>query len=233
MTVTEVISPETETTRNCRECGSEFDLPPFKIAAQFVFVCPKCSERHAEADQAELAKTCTARRLEAWAQICPPAFLDTESHKLPNPTKLEKALQWRFGARGLLLHGTTGKGKSRIAWQVLKREFLAGRSVASLDCGFGYDYASKFSIGAGEVQRYIAHKTSVDILLLDDVFKVKLTDSTEQALFAIVNRRTEYKLPIICTTNDTGDTLTARMSEDRGAALIRRLKEFSDVVTFG
>lgn len=219
-------------TRICRECGKEFELPPFKVAAQFVHVCPECSERHAEADQRTVSERASHYRTLLWNQICPLIFQITEPARLPQPTKLEKAMQWQYGPKGLILHGASGKGKSRIAWEVLKREFLSGRSIAVLDSVFSYDYSSKFASSPADASRWIEHKTAVDLLLLDDVLKAKLTDSVEQALFAIVNSRTECGLPIITTTNDTGDTLTERMSPDRGPALLRRLREFSTSISF-
>jgi DNA replication protein DnaC len=142
------------------------------------------------------------------------------------------ALRWSYGRQGLLLYGASGRGKSRIAWAILKREFMAGKSVEVLDCTFGFQYSSKFAVSAGDASRWVGGLMTVDLLLLDDVLKVKLTDSVEQALFAIVNSRTERGLPIIVTTNDTGESLAARMSDDRGPALLRRLREFSTTISF-
>jgi hypothetical protein len=218
--------------RECRECQQPFELPPFRLAAELVFVCPDCSERHALNEQAEVVARSGIYRDEAWKQFCPPLFMNTRPDLLPNPTKLEKALQWQFGPRGLIFHGDSGKGKSRIAWQLLKREFMAGRSIAVLDPTMGFDYSKKFGVSPAEASKWVEHKMNVDLLLLDDVLKVKLTDSVEQALFAIVNYRTERGLPILFTTNDTGETLKSRMSEDRGPALLRRLKEFSTPIAF-
>lgn len=130
------------------------------------------------------------------------------------------------------MHGQSGRGKSRCAWELLKREYLTGRSVAVLDCSFGFDYGAKFSISVADAVRWMDQKTRVDLLLMDDTLKVKLTDSVEAALFMLVNYRTENQLPIILTTNDTGETLQSRMSDDRGAALLRRLREFSTAISF-
>jgi len=231
-TLSQVLEPTKETVRDCRECGQPFELPPFKLAVRFVHVCPACSEKHAEADQQAAKERSGLYREEGWKRICPPMFLDTDPSRLPSPSKLDLALKWEYGPRGLTLHGSSGKGKSRIAWEIMKREHRNRRSVAALDGGFAYDYASKFAVSPAEAARYVEHKMLVDLLLLDDVLKAKLTDSVEQALFAIVNSRTERGLPFIVTTNDTGETLATRMSEDRGPALLRRLREFSQSIAF-
>lgn len=231
-TPAELLSPAPTATRTCRECQKPFDLPPFKLAAQLVHTCPECSERQAERDQHEALLRAANYRAEAWKRVCPVLFQDTDPSKLPSPHKLQVALQWQYGRRGLILHGVSGRGKSRIAWEILKREFMSGRSVAVMDCTSGYDYSAKFALSAAEAARWVEHRMTVDLLLFDDVLKVKLTDSVEQALFAIVNSRTERGLPILCTTNDTGETLAARMTEDRGPALLRRLREFSQSISF-
>src|SRR5262249_9172509 len=140
-------------------------------------------------------------RAERWRVICPPGFLDSDPGRLPQPEKLKDALEWRYGPQGLLLHGPTGSGKSRVAWLVLKREWEAGRTVASLDSLSGLTYASKYSESAQEVGRWIDRLCGIDLLLLDDVFKAKLTDSFEGSLFAVINRRTERKLPLLVTLN--------------------------------
>lgn len=224
-------NPRTQ-TRKCRECGNDFELPPYRFAAELVHVCPDCSERQAEIDQRETLQRAGCYREQSWKKFCPVLFQDTNPSSLPSPHKLQIAQQWQYGRRGLILHGASGRGKSRIAWEILKREFMAGRSVAVMDCSFGYAYAAKFATSAAEAANWVDHRMTVDLLLFDDVLKVKLTDSVEQALFAIVNSRTEHGLPIIVTTNDTGDSLASRMSDDRGPALLRRLREFSTSISF-
>jgi DNA replication protein DnaC len=132
----------------------------------------------------------------------------------------------------LILHGDTGAGKSRCLYVLLKREFSAGHSVRVLSHDCGIEYAARYNEGPDVVRRWQDSHCTADILALDDVFKARLTDSLEQALFTMVSQRTERGLPVIVTCQDVGDTLLERMSADRGPALIRRLREFCDVVGF-
>ena len=67
---------------------------------------------------------------------------------------------------------------------------------------------------------------------MDDIFKVKLTDSFENAIFTIIDQRINNLRPIIATMNDVGATLAARMSPDRGGPIVRRLREACQIVVF-
>lgn len=209
----------------CRECGKDFVLQ-FPALATLVQVCPECSEWHALEDQRRAVLASKNLRTERWKQICPTEFMQTVPQRLPHPHLLQRLLAWQYGPIGLLLHGPTGGGKSRCAWLLLKREFESGRTVAALDSSAGLTYAAKYADSASEVERWASRLSSVELLLLDDAWKAKFTDSFEGALFSVINRRTEARLPLVLTCNDTGASLRARMSQDRGDALVRRLREF-------
>lgn len=168
-----------------------------------------------------------------WEALCPPAYRDTEAHRLPMPSKLEVVMRWKYGPKGLTLIGATGKGKSRCAWKLLEREFSSGRSVECLDAKFAMQYSQKISISGAVTYEWLESKMNAGILLLDDVLKVRLDNTgCETALFAIIEERMANNLPIILTTQDTGETLKTRMSPDRGEAVVRRLRECCQTITF-
>lgn len=215
----------------CKGSCGKLVAVPFPSLAKFGAFCDECFDR----DNERIKNEAIANSIidaSGWERICPLGFQDTEPHRLPSPTKLQKVLTWRYGAKGLVLHGVTGLGKSRCLYELLKREFKAGRSVCVMDHSSGYQYAEAYDAGPDRVRRWIEHRTKVDILALDDLFKTKLTESFEQAVFTIAATRTERGLPILLTTQDVGKTLLERMSPDRGPALIRRIREFCDAVSF-
>ncbi|HWQ93382.1 MAG TPA: hypothetical protein VN673_17055 [Clostridia bacterium] len=227
MTICDLLTPTSQRVKTCRECGKRFELPEIIPAtvAQYVSVCPECSESAAAIEQDRIIRESVSIRLERWKQICPRAFLDTVRDKLPYPQMAWAATAWEYGPQGLLLHGKTGAGKSRVAWLVLKREWEAGRSLAHLNSSVGLTYAARYSADAQEVERWMQRLIRADLLLLDDIFKARLTDSLEAAIFTVILERTEAQRPILVTLNDTGETLLARLSPDRGEPLVRRLRE--------
>jgi len=211
----------------CEDCGKKFNS-----LERWAARCPSCKEQRidfARIRDAELAK----QNLEVgWLGLCPPLFLHTVSKLLPNQKAFNQALAWRYGQKGLILHGKTGTGKSRTAWEILRIQYFEGRKPSIVNSSSALQFASMFIHDSQQVAQWITSNCNAAILLMDDVFKVKLTEAFEAALFSIVDRRLEKELPIIATTNDIGETLSQRMSGDRAEPFIRRLRESCTAIQF-
>ena len=228
-TPAEILKPTTATEKPCRECGSLF-TPDF--LPHLVHVCQVCSERHSIEESRRMARESEQRVQRNWETVCPAQYRETDTKRLPHQAAFQRVMRWQLGPRGLLLNGPTGAGKSRCAWVMLKREYENRHRVLAMDHSIGFRYAERFANSAAEAASWIDRLASVEILFLDDIFKAKMTDSLEQCLFTVIATRCEEKRPTICTMNDTSDSLKARLSPDRGAALIRRLVESSEHVSF-
>ena len=201
----------------CPRCG--------RSTAVFRALCAACGAA-AEAERRMVGQL-------AFRALCPAEMRDTDFDRLPDKASAEKALAHDFSTgRSLLLRGGTGRGKTRVAWLLVRRAFEAGQTVRVLSTASGYDYAAQFAGGSDEVGRWVGHHLGCDLLLLDDVFKCKLTDSFESLLFALVDKRCEQRRPLLVTTNDVGETMAGRMAADRGEPLVRRLRDYCDFVVF-
>jgi DNA replication protein DnaC len=134
----------------------------------------------------------------------------------------------------LYLKGKPGTGKTRASWWLIKREHFKGVLAYGLTC-------TEFARFAGEQwhseskQRALAEEAldkcrRVKLLLLDDLGKQKMTERAELELFDLLENRTQNLLPTIITTNATSPQLLAMLSEDRGNAILRRIKDFNTIV---
>lgn len=219
--------------KTCRECGNDFEIPPeLGYLARLTNVCDPCSIRYIEQDRHLQIQQAENARKDRWNSICPEGLRDTVVSRLPRVDLWQQAMQWEYGPAGLLLHGPSGKGKSRTLYMLAHREFKAGRKVLSINHGSAYDYAAKFSESARDAARWIDELSEVALLVMDDPFKSKLTDSYEQSLFTVIASRTERRVPILVSLNDTGASLLERLSVDRGAAMLRRLREMTTAIAF-
>ena len=74
-----------------------------------------------------------------------------------------------------------------------------------------------------------AHRA--EILFIDDIGKEKYTERVESEFYDLIETRTAHMRPIIWTANANGVGLAAMMSPDRGEPILRRLREFTEIIT--
>ncbi len=221
-----------KTTSHCRICGCAFEQEAIEFNGRIFApsVCDPCTAARDRELAAIRAADHQRQLAKSWACICPPEYAATNRDRLPHPELLDQVLAWRFGPTGLLLHGETGTGKSRCAYALLRREHFDGRRVRAVS-GFAMSaYPAKLMADSRKAADWLAECVRADVLLLDDVAKVKLSERVEEALFLIVEERTAHRRPIIATTNDDGASLAARLGDDRAEPLIRRLREFCQTI---
>ena len=170
------------------------------------------------------------RELE-WVSICPTIYRETDLNRVQmDEESIAQILGWKPNRCGMMICGPSRTFKTRVVWMLLHRLYVeqciwveAMTSVA-----FGHECARRFMNGTGE--EWVERLGAAPVLFIDDLGKFKLTDRVEAELFGLVEHRVSWGRPIITTVNISGDELADRMSPDRGAPLVARLREFCDVI---
>jgi hypothetical protein len=173
-------------------------------------------------------------RQEVWETMCPPEFMKPLDFGRPNCDQglYERVMAWRFGTKGLILHGKTDRCKTRYMFKLAEREHYAGRKVVAITHPeLRMQISALASDSQRDLARYLQHLAKVEILYIDDLGKGAFTPASEEALAELIDQRTKWNRPFLFTTNDDFRTLEKRLSEDRGKPLIRRLLQFCDDIT--
>jgi hypothetical protein len=229
--------PETSVAQRvpaCTHCGRAIPGVTVRPGFEHLWARVLCDDCLAAREAARAAPVREAARLcldAEWELVCPPLFRETDAARLP-AEHLAGVLAWQYGPEGLLILGGTGRGKTRAAWLLLERLFKERRRIVTFDAlQFDHECVRQFRGAGGE--DWADALARVDVVFFDDIDKGALTPRVQAELFGLIDRRCVNMLPTIATTNMTGDDLAAKVGDDRGAPMVRRLREFCRVVNFG
>lgn len=190
-----------------------------------------------EADETERLNQRTAN----WRLLCEPFYqtshewiLTAGAAKKVNMAAVKKALEWQYGPKGMILSGRkSGTGKTTTAWAVLHREFNLGRFIVAISHTELSQKATQIATSSDLLaNRWMHTIKNCDLLFIDDLGKSRFKSvsgdgrASEEFLFDLVDGRIKSNLPTIITCNMNGEDLQKSMSEERGEAFVRRLREF-------
>jgi DNA replication protein DnaC len=224
-------------TKQCINCGCDFDTEEVVFLDRkitFQKQCDTCVTIITEKLEREEERQKTEQREKEFWSIVPKIYQTTDASQIS--PKLKTAIdEWKYGPIGLGFKGPSGSQKTRASVLLLHSLHKGGRSVFYLKAtnltknaveAFSDDKAVK-----KHALESMRNATECQVLLLDDIGKGRLSPSAEESLYALLDTRTENMLPTIWTTNADSSQLHDMMSEDRADAIMRRLIEFSKIIT--
>lgn len=224
-------------TQDCRRCSASFTCVSMNVMGAVwpvTFYCEKCFDlARAEHDNAE-RETYRLKRARAWDDdVGRDAFTDTDMAML-DQQKVARVMAWKFSPTGVLLHGASGKTKSRLMFMLARRVYVDdGVQVLVTRATAAARKVSEMNASPGFVESYIRSLISVPVLFIDDLGKETQSDKWESALVEILDARGAARRPIVVTTNYVGDKLVDRYRDrSTGEAVVRRLREFCQPIAF-
>lgn len=158
----------------------------------------------------------------------PPVFKDTDTNRI-HP-KLKSAVeQFDPTKRGqsYLLHGGTRHGKSRAAWEMVKKTVAIKHTYKVLTMR-QFEAAVEQSFHSHTHGKLLETYCCTHLLVLDDLGKEQLTKRLAADLFAVVDDRTQNLRNTVITTNLRSDDIEGKFGADKqtAAAFVARLREY-------
>jgi len=186
-----------------------------------------------------------ARKRDAIARFdsaVPPAMRESDwghAGMLANRAQIERVLAHQVGAKGLLLSGRTGRGKTRSMWALMRklaheeardiRYFHAGDWFAQLQGCLNY--------GRDDARGWVDAVARRPIVFVDDLGQEAIqTARSEWAMswfMRFLDIRVSERLPLYVTTNLDAQGIAERgASSVRGDPMVRRLIEICEPIKF-
>lgn len=219
----------------CRRCGNPFETEMLRSEVATLPMrcyCDACFSVALDEFRREEREQEARRRRSQW--LSGPgreAFRDTKPETLPKPELFAKVTGWKCGPRGLVLYGPSGRGKSRCLWALLERLFVF--DLRGIEFVRASSLARTVSDPLRETEGLLRHLCAVEVLAIDDLGKDLSTERWEAALTELLDIRSIAGRPVLITTNHVGDKLMDRFRDRHtGEAIVRRLREFCEPVSF-
>lgn len=223
--------------KNCENCGDSIAYEPIIIGGKVVFApthCDLCIEKQAEKQNQDADSKRKELARNRFLDEIATSYRNTDLNRIP-PVLQKAVSEWQFSHRGLGLIGTSGSCKTRAAVLILQRMAEEGKSVMFLTATSmaqaAIDQFHNDQKRKDEASNLLDRALSTSVLLLDDLGKNRMTDRSEETLYEILEHRTSWEQPTIWTSNSGARDLHERFSKDRADAILRRLIEFSTLVT--
>lgn len=134
--------------------------------------------------------------------------------------------------RGLFFAGGVGTGKTHLAAAIALSVMQSGTAcIFRTGIDMFADIRKAYNGAATEAEYMGLYKT-IDLLVIDDLGKEKMTEWAASTLYSIINARYEDLRPTVITTNFDPADLVKTLGEEptRAQAIISRLMETSEYV---
>ena len=205
---------------------NEMPLPCFCDDCQTVRRAEAAAARHAAAEK---------ERQDAARRFIPARYRDAEFARFPAKLQAIQSHGFEDGI-GVVIHGPSGTGKTTAAYHLISRRiadgtFTSAESVTgSAIAGIVVDSFSDEAIERDGARQKMKRLRSAPCIFLDDLDKTRPTAATMEFLFDLFEARSSRKLPVVITTQATGDKLAQLLADHREstipAAIIRRIRSF-------
>jgi len=225
-----------ETDMTCDECGKVYAALTWNGTLWTTGNCIPCSEIVTKRFQDEESRGSAEKRKENFRSMCPEMYQDFNRKLLPRADLYDDVISWNLGKRGLLLIGDSRMGKTRCAWQLMKRIYCIEGYLfeAVTELQFSHK-VSEFGRSEG-LKEWIDRLCRVKVLFIDDLGKAVMTERTAAELFYVFEERMSNNRPIVATMQidpvNYAQKISNRSGKEMAEAILNRLKDHCEVVTF-
>jgi DNA replication protein DnaC len=137
-----------------------------------------------------------------------------------------------------LFMGTSGVGKTYIAWALWKNAALSGRKAIATTAASLSEQYKEYEVNDSATRpkvlpRDLAQKHTKYTILLDEIEKMRISAFTLEKFFELLKNASDYEHQLLVTSNKSEDELKeyfSQVDEVWGSAIMRRLMDGTTIV---
>jgi DNA replication protein DnaC len=223
----------------CATCGN---LTHKFHAEGFYGLCGSCYSERREKENAEDKGSIDGKntesmnlRMDKWSELCPELYRHSDTTFI-DQGNFVKVTKWKIGQKGLMISGRSRLGKTTSVWHLLHKLYvLEGHSFKAISEPEFCIERDKHSRN-GTLDSFLNACIFSDVFFLDDVGHAATNSRNMEELYHVIAKRTDWKKPVIVTTQFTRDELELRASgtgsKKTAVAILNRLASFCYQVAF-
>ncbi len=221
-----------DVTKPCAECGTLYTTQAVVMGGtlrDFGRICEACTNAAASAATSAKHEAFVAARRSEWEHICP-EYYRTKSIREALPEEKRQAVRKAMAEHGaVLVHGRSGAFKTTgvfngavkgLIWDSKRVKFISAM-----------EWKPRCSAAAREcrTESFLAPFVKAPHLFVDDLGNMGGTPASIDALHYLTEKRMRARLPMMVTTQFTGDELVDKLAGKEGdsvkaaVAIVRRL----------
>ena len=180
------------------------------------YKCDKCKDREwviVEVGGEQVAVECECKALRTFERSLKKAGLSEihqkmtfQSFKATEKNKAMKQACWEYAKslpsehRSIIICGNVGSGKTHLAMAIINELIRKGLKVQYMDYRKYIISIKQNMLDRDFYLEETERMTNAEVLLIDDLFKGKITESDINIMYEIINTRYVKRQPIIITT---------------------------------
>jgi DNA replication protein DnaC len=195
-------------------------------------MCGPCFSRKRYNDEAaDRKKLDLDERMKRWEELCPQTYRENDTVVI-DQMAFQRVTTYRLQPRGILCMGDSRTGKTTSCWHLLETLYVLHgidfRAITEVE--FAQECSGFNREKAGLLKELINCK----ILFLDDIGHAQSSRGHLQDLSYVIEKRTQWKKPIIATTQFTPAELVDRAAGSKKTmiSILNRLRPHCEVVEF-
>ena len=214
-------------TIHCETCPTTFEAGVLDIAGRkvcFAKFCEACTEKQQQAKETSKQEAFIAGRKRAWEEVCP-EFYRTEGIVAALPAEKTAAVRTAMKTYGAcLIHGPSGAFKTTAMLHGAVKKLVWDRQPVLFTTAMEWKPKASKAAMEGRTEAFLRPFIVAPHLFLDDLGNMGGTPASIEALHNLLEQRMRRKLPLMATTQYTGEALIGKIgSSEAGTAIVRRL----------